>query len=72
MIDSNADHQRLQMASVVISIAYYRANTLFKIAHPGDNKITYVMSLCRIGRVTKFTRIIFARSEDDGCFKPKE
>jgi hypothetical protein len=30
------------------------------------------MSLCRIGRVPKFTAIAFARSEDDGCFKPKE
>jgi hypothetical protein len=30
------------------------------------------MSFCRIGRVTKFTTIIFARSENHGCFKPKE
>jgi hypothetical protein len=28
--------------------------------------------LYRIGRVTEFTRVIFARSEDDGDFKPKE
>jgi hypothetical protein len=48
MIDGNADHQRLQIVSVVTSIAYYRSNTLFKKAHLGDNKITYVMPLCRM------------------------
>jgi superfamily I DNA and RNA helicase len=30
------------------------------------------MSLCRIGRVTEFTTIMFASREDNGCFKPKE
>jgi hypothetical protein len=55
MIDGNADHQRLQIVSVVTDIAYYRSNTLFKSAHSSDNKITYVMPLRRIGRVTKFT-----------------
>jgi hypothetical protein len=30
------------------------------------------MSLCRIGRVTKFTKVIFARSENDSRFGPKE
>jgi hypothetical protein len=30
------------------------------------------MRLYCIGRVTKFTEIIFSPTEDDGCFEPKD
>ena len=30
------------------------------------------MPPCRTGRVTGFTAVVFARSDDDGCFEPKE